>query len=197
MDVRWSVGPDGSLSLETRVRVEEAAPFLPRFGIRLFLDAGLEKAAYFGYGPYESYADAHRASHMGRFLTTARDGYVPYIRPQEHGNRHACVYAEVTDGTGWGLRAEGRPRFDFPSCLIRRKNWKRHPTGRICPRLPGRCSVSITGRAELARIAAAGAGAGLPPGGKSLCLRGVAVPFAAVPDGGIWGIGLSFPALIK
>ena len=113
MDVRWSVGPDGSLSLETRVRVEEAAPFLPRFGIRLFLDAGLEKAAYFGYGPYESYADAHRASHMGRFLTTARDGYVPYIRPQEHGNRHACVYAEVTDGTGWGLRAEGRPRFDF------------------------------------------------------------------------------------
>ena len=74
MDVRWSVGPDGSLSLETRVRVEEAAPFLPRFGIRLFLDAGLEKAAYFGYGPHESYVDAHRATHMGRFHTTLRDG---------------------------------------------------------------------------------------------------------------------------
>lgn len=161
------------------------------------MDAGLEKAAYFGYGPHESYVDAHRASHMGRFHTTVRDGYVPYIRPQEHGNRHACVYAEVTDGTGWGLRPRAGRVSIFPPALYGGRTGSGTPSGRICPRLPGRCSVSITGRAELARIAAAGAGAGLPPGGKSLCLRGVAVPFAAVPDGGIWGIGLSFPALIK
>lgn len=112
-DIRWIVAADGRLDLEIRARVEDAAPFLPRFGIRLFLEEGLDQVTYFGYGPHENYADARRASYMGRFHTTARESYVPYIRPQEHGNRHACTYAEVTDGAGRGLRAEGRAPFDF------------------------------------------------------------------------------------
>ena len=112
-DVRWTVQADGGLHLETRVRVEEAAPYLPRFGIRLFLAEDIRHLTYFGYGPYESYIDAHRASHMGRFVSTVEEQAEPYIRPQEQGNHHACTFAELTAPDGTGLRAEGRPCFDF------------------------------------------------------------------------------------
>lgn len=41
--------------------------FLPRFGIRLFLPRSFTQVRYYGYGPYESYADKRQASYMGRF----------------------------------------------------------------------------------------------------------------------------------
>ena len=112
-DVCWTVQSDGRVHLETRVRVEEAAPYLPRFGIRLFLSESIDNLTYFGYGPYESYIDAHQASHMGRFVSTVKEQAVPYIRPQEQGSHYACTFAELTAPDGTGLRAEGRPCFDF------------------------------------------------------------------------------------
>ena len=44
-------------------------PFLPRFGLRLFLSAAYEQVSYFGYGPRESYIDKHRNSYLDLFCT--------------------------------------------------------------------------------------------------------------------------------
>ncbi len=58
----------------------------PRFGLRLFLDRGFDEVSYFGYGPYESYCDKHRASYMGSFTARVGEMYEPYIRPQENSS---------------------------------------------------------------------------------------------------------------
>ena len=44
---------------------DTALPYLPRLGLRLFLPKQMDRASYFGYGPYESYVDKHRASYKG------------------------------------------------------------------------------------------------------------------------------------
>jgi beta-galactosidase len=56
-----------------------------------------EQIKYFGYGPYESYADKHRASYMGLFESNVASQYVDYVKPQENGSHCGCEYVNVSD----------------------------------------------------------------------------------------------------
>ena len=44
------------------------------------------KFRYFGRGPKACYWDMHAPANMGLYESTAGNEYVPYVRPQEHGN---------------------------------------------------------------------------------------------------------------
>ena len=85
---------------------------LPRFGIRLFLNKSFDSAEYYGYGPYESYADKHRASYMGLFEDKISNMHEDYIRPQENSSHWGCKYASVTDGNTV-IRFESDGDFSF------------------------------------------------------------------------------------
>lgn len=86
-------GKDLKITLDADVHKDLS--FLPRFGIRFFLKKSLDNLNYFGFGPYESYADKHRASRYNSYTSTVENEYEPYIRPQEHGSHFACEYAHV------------------------------------------------------------------------------------------------------
>lgn len=88
-------------------------PFLPRFGLRAFLPAEMERVVYFGRGPYESYIDKHRASSLGIYETTATRNHEDYIKPQENGSHCGCDFVRVTDGRGIGLTACAAAPFSF------------------------------------------------------------------------------------
>lgn len=45
-----------------------------------------EAFSYYGRGPAENYRDMCHGSFIGLYQSSARQEYVPYIRPQEHGN---------------------------------------------------------------------------------------------------------------
>lgn len=51
----WTVYASGAVAVRMEVQVLEAAPWLPRFGVRMFLKEALSHCDYFGYGPNESY----------------------------------------------------------------------------------------------------------------------------------------------
>ncbi|MEM9423649.1 MAG: glycoside hydrolase family 2 TIM barrel-domain containing protein, partial [Spirochaetota bacterium] len=84
-------------------RVDAEAAFLPRLGYELVLRPGLESLEYFGRGPRESYCDMHHHARMGRFVSNVSDEYVPYPRPQEHGNHIDTHYVALRDERGQGL----------------------------------------------------------------------------------------------
>ena len=69
--------------------------FLPRLGFEFTTD--VDSFKYFGYGPYESYVDMHHGSKMGMYESTAKDEYVDYVMPQEHGNHYNTKYFELGD----------------------------------------------------------------------------------------------------
>jgi beta-galactosidase len=96
------------------VEPEGAWPFpLPRLGTRMDLPAELGDVEWFGLGPGEAYADARLAARVGRFAMTVDAWQTRTVMPQENGNRSEVRWAQLTGGTGPGLRIEGRPHVEL------------------------------------------------------------------------------------
>ncbi len=96
----WRVGKSGRIDAEIRLKQRENAPALPRFGVRLFLPKAIQNVEYFGFGPYESYRDKHRASAKHLYSATVNSLHEDYIRPQENGSRWNCNYVRLTGELG-------------------------------------------------------------------------------------------------
>ncbi len=113
LDVQWEIDGNGALKAAIHGVRDAGFPDLPRFGVRFFLPEGYQQVGYLGYGPYESYIDKHQASWFGRFQDTVEGMYVDYIRPQEHGSRYGCRWAEVFSRTQGGMRIVSERPFSF------------------------------------------------------------------------------------
>lgn len=104
LEAEWRVDAAGQITSAIQVHKNPRLPFLPRFGVRLFLPQELQRVSYFGYGPYESYMDKHRASWLGRFESTVEAQHEDYIKPQENGSHWGCEWV-CLEGPSGGLRA--------------------------------------------------------------------------------------------
>lgn len=110
----YEVLADGQVNVVLEAsRSDLRMPFLPRFGLRLLMPQDMEHASYFGYGPYESYADKRRASRLGLFNTTASANHEDYIKPQENGSHDGCDFVEVSSPSGLRLTVEADTPFSF------------------------------------------------------------------------------------
>ncbi len=94
----WSIDAQGRIDLSASCHRDTRFPFLPRFGLRLFLPGAFDSVEYFGYGPYESYLDKHRASRLGVYAQSVSSMFENYLKPQENSSHMGCRYAVVTDG---------------------------------------------------------------------------------------------------
>lgn len=99
---------EGTIYLSLDGNFDKVFPYLPRFGLGLKLPNDKTDVTYYGYGPYESYSDKHRASWVDRFDTTVDDMFEDYVFPQENGNHYNCQYASVGN-----LYAKGKKPFSF------------------------------------------------------------------------------------
>lgn len=101
------VQPNGQIQIENIYEVDDTLPELPRLGIGLELPSHLEQLEWFGRGPWENYRDRCAGALVGRYKTTVSADYVPYVMPQEHGNKTDVRWLELTDGSGrGGLRVQ-------------------------------------------------------------------------------------------
>ncbi|SCX14011.1 beta-galactosidase [Lachnospiraceae bacterium YSD2013] len=98
IDVVYTFSADG-LDIHCDLEAGNKLTFLPRFGLRLFLDKTYDKVSYYGYGPYESYIDKHRADYLGNFEAKVSDMHEDYIKPQENSSHYGCKHVTVSDGT--------------------------------------------------------------------------------------------------
>lgn len=76
----------GVISVNLEGNVREKVVYLPRLGFEFTLPKKNMKFRYYGCGPMESYSDLRHGSTVGMYKSTAEAEYVPYVRPQEHGN---------------------------------------------------------------------------------------------------------------
>lgn len=111
MDVKYLISADG-LDIRCDAEFSNKVTFLPRFGIRLFMPREFDRVDYFGYGPYESYCDKHRADYIGNFTATVAELHEDYIRPQENGSHFGCKYMLISDGET-SVRFTSGERFSF------------------------------------------------------------------------------------
>ena len=94
---QWLVKANGEITLTADAVRREQDPFLPRFGLRMFLPKAMDQISYFGYGPYESYIDKRRSSFRSLYTTTVADMHEDYLKPQENGSHYDCSMVQASD----------------------------------------------------------------------------------------------------
>lgn len=109
----FKIKNSGEIEVGVRAKVREGAPPLPRLGFEFALPRGFENIEYLGMGPDENYIDFCRHARFGRHKSTVSGEYVPYIKPQEHGNHTRVKWAAVYNGDGRGVSFEAEEGFNF------------------------------------------------------------------------------------
>ncbi len=137
--ISYTVDKNGGLHISSNFSPEhpEKLKYMPRYGMVLVLDNQYHNTEYYGRGPLENYIDRKSASFVGLYKSKVDDFYVPYIRPQENGNRTDVRYATFTNEIGSGLNfvsdsapfsfsAHHNPMSDFDSGMTKKS--QRHTT---------------------------------------------------------------------
>lgn len=113
INVTWFIGSDGTVTMELDGKRNTDLPFLPRFGLRLFLPKEFESVQYLGYGPKESYIDKHRSTWFGRFESKVEDMYEDYIKPQENSSRFGSEEVTLSSQSGGNIQVTAAAPFSF------------------------------------------------------------------------------------
>lgn len=99
----------GDVLLDTSLTPQGDLPPLPRFGVQMTLPGAYKRFTWYGRGPHESYDDRKESATVGVYAGTVDEQYVPYIYPQENGNKTDVRWAALTGAGGVGLLVVGEP----------------------------------------------------------------------------------------
>jgi beta-galactosidase len=108
----YTVYGSGDVVLDHHVRPSPALPPLPRVGLQMLVSAEYDNFTWYGRGPHESYSDRKLGAKVGVYGGSVDDQYVPYITPQENGNKTDVRWATLTDNDGLGLLVVGHTAGD-------------------------------------------------------------------------------------
>lgn len=103
---RWTIYPNGTASCTSRIRPLGPELELARVGYSFLLDTADPSVEWFGFGPWENYADRMSGAFLGLWRMSAEDFFVPYARNQDSGNREGTRAVRVGNIT---LRTLGAP----------------------------------------------------------------------------------------
>jgi beta-galactosidase len=100
----WTIRGDGSMGMENAFEPFGELPLMPRVGLALQFAKDFENVRWLGRGPWENYSDRKESADVGVWRSTVAEQYVPYVRPQENGNKEDVRWVELTDADGNGLK---------------------------------------------------------------------------------------------
>ena len=81
--------------------------WLPKVGLQMVLGEEFDRLAWNGRGPYETYPDRRTGARIGVFESTVEEQYVPYLVPQDYGNKSDVRWVSLANAKGVGLLATG------------------------------------------------------------------------------------------
>jgi len=116
---RVDIDSAGVMTVRSDIRITPSLPDLPRLGFIMTVPADYEQMQWLGRGPHETYSDRKAGAEVGRYTSTVTDEYVPYIVPQEHGNKEDLRWLALTDDLGSGLLVQGQPLFSGSASHLR------------------------------------------------------------------------------
>lgn len=82
---------------------------MPEFGMLFRLKPELERAAWYGLGPAETYADRQRGGKLGIYENAVADNMARYLVPQESGNHCGVRWLRALDIRGRGMEFAALP----------------------------------------------------------------------------------------
>lgn len=110
----WTIFVDGTIELEQEIIPHGTMPeMLQKIGLQFQLPKEFNNVEWYGRGPFETYPDRKTGAKIGSYQSNANDMYVPYIIPQEYGNRTDVAWLKVKNKDGKGLLIKSDELFNF------------------------------------------------------------------------------------
>jgi beta-galactosidase len=103
----YTIYGSGEVVIDNDVIPDADLPRLPRIGMELALPVRFDQFTWYGRGPHESYIDRKESAFVGLYTGSVEEQYVPYIYPQENGNKTDVRWVSVHSKGGNGLLATG------------------------------------------------------------------------------------------
>ena len=94
---------NGDIHIKNEIIPFGEMPVLPKIGILMTLPEQLDSLKWLGRGPWENYPDRITGYNIGLYSGKVSEHYVPYVRPQDNGNREDVRWAAFWGATGEGL----------------------------------------------------------------------------------------------
>jgi beta-galactosidase/beta-glucuronidase len=111
--VTYTIYGSGDVLVKANISpLREGLPPLPRFGLQLSMPGGFDRFAWYGLGPHDCYIDRMESGRLGVYSGSVQEQFVPYIKPQENGNKADVRWASVTGPLGAGLFIGGEPQLN-------------------------------------------------------------------------------------
>lgn len=101
---RYTIYPDGTISLSSSIVSSDASLNLPRLGYALKMPSQYDQYTYYGRGPLNNYADRKTGSFIGLYKSTVQEQVVNFAKPQSMGNREDVRWCALTDKEGSGVQ---------------------------------------------------------------------------------------------
>jgi beta-galactosidase len=110
----YTISGSGEIKISTRVSPRgNMTKWIPKLGLQMELSEDMQQVDWLGRGPFENYPDRKTGARVGRYSTTVEENYVPYIIPQDYGNRTDTYWCQLTDSSGKGLLISSDELFNF------------------------------------------------------------------------------------
>ena len=101
--VRFFVMADGAIAVNSTIIPAQENMILPRMGYRLEMPQEYEQMAWFGRGPWDSYADRKESAFEGVWRSTVTDQMDKFVLPQEMGNKENVRWMALMNNEQKGL----------------------------------------------------------------------------------------------
>lgn len=99
----YTINGNGVVKIENTIEPTTFKEDIPRFGMRMQIPKNFNQVMYYGRGPWENYQDRNTSTFIDVFNNTVSNFYVPYIRPQENGNRTGVRWMALMNSEDNGL----------------------------------------------------------------------------------------------
>lgn len=99
----YSILASGDILLKHKIIPFGEMPWIQKVGLRMELPGEFENFSWYGRGPIETYPDRKTGAKIGVYKGKVNDQYVPYVVPQEHGNKTDVRWAALTNDNSIGL----------------------------------------------------------------------------------------------
>ena len=110
----WTILADGTIELEQEIIPHGPMPdMLQKIGLQFQLPKAFSNIEWYGRGPFETYPDRKTGAKVGLYQSNADKMFVPYIIPQEYGNRTDIRWLKIQDEMGKGLLIKGDELLNF------------------------------------------------------------------------------------
>ncbi|WP_221420271.1 glycoside hydrolase family 2 TIM barrel-domain containing protein [Fulvivirga sp. M361] len=108
----YEIFGNGEIEMTHHITPDTELDILPRVGMIMTVSDQLKDLTWYGRGPHENYPDRKYSAHVGIYESTVTDQFIPYLRPQETGNKEDVRWLHLEgESSGMEIRAKNRVSF--------------------------------------------------------------------------------------